>query len=148
MAGIFYETKEVVNRAPVNLTVTFDGQSKTLTPGRNIIPAKTVPYAQNQNPIMGSQNPNDPSIHGARYLITVVGEDLPENLEPLTDEEWQAHLGQPQRINAQEAFEERYGNDKHARLVSQNKGKKVPAGSAYEAGATIKTKNEITVSNG
>lgn len=142
--GIFYEQVEVINRAPIDLTVTFDGQQKTLKPGKNIIPAKVVPYAQNQNPIMGSQDPNNPTIHGARYLISVVGEDLPENLEPLTEEEWQAHLGEPQRINSRQAFEEQYANDPKAKLVVRGKRGGVPAKSAYEAGAGYGSKESNT----
>src|SRR5690349_8881375 len=136
--GIFHEQVEVINRAPINLTVTFDGQQKTLKPGKNMLPRLVVPYAQNQNPIMGSQDPNNPTIVGAKYLISVVGEDLPENLEPLTAEEWADHLGQPQRINSQQAFEEQYANDPKAKLVLRGKKGGVPAKSAYEAGGATK----------
>ena len=69
--GIFYEMCELVNRAPVNLQVMFDGQVKTLTPGKNIVPKAVVMFAKNQNPIMGSGSPHDPSVHGCRYLVGV-----------------------------------------------------------------------------
>ena len=136
--GIFYEHQEIINRAPVNLTVTFDGQCKTITPGKNAIPRVSVPYAKNQNPIMGSQDPNNPNIVGAKYLIGVPGEDLPQDCEPLTEEEWADHLDQPQRINAQAAFEEKYGGDPKARLVRQGKGRRTTANSMYEAGGAVK----------
>lgn len=136
--GIFYETQQVINRAPVNLTVTFDGQCKTLVPGVNHIPALTIPYAKNQNPIMGSADPHNPHISGARYLIGVPGEDLPEDLQPLTEGEWAAHLGSPARDNVQQTFEEQYGSDPKAKLVILGKGRKTAASSRYEAGGNAK----------
>jgi hypothetical protein len=136
--GVFYETVPVINRTPIDLTVTFDGQCKTLKPGTNAIPAMTVPYAKNQNPVMGSQDPNNPHISGARYLIGVPGEDLPADCEPLTEAEWAAHLGEPTRENSQQAFEEKYGGDPRAKLVVHGKGRKTVAQSRYEAGGNVK----------
>lgn len=134
--GIFFEQVTLINRAPVNLTVTFDGQEKTLVPGENLVPAVVVPFAKNQNPIMGSQDPNNPHMSGARYLVGVKNSDEPgEETEPLTAEEWQAHLGRPCRTDEQEAFNERYGNDPKARMVVHGKGRKTPANSRSEAGA-------------
>jgi hypothetical protein len=136
--GVFYEMQEIINRAPVDLTVTFDGQCKTIKPGRTMIPKITIPYAKNQNPIMGTQDPNNPTIYGCRFLIGVPGEDLPEDLEPLTPEEWADHLGQPQRIDSKAAFEENYGGDPKAKLVVRGKGQKLPARNSYEAGGAGK----------
>lgn len=136
--GIFYEHTVVINRAPIDITVTFDGQCKTLKPGANSIPSKTIPYAKNQNPIMGTQDPNNPTIWGGRYLIGVPGEDLPEDCEPLSEEAWQNHLGQPQRIDSEAAFQERYGGDPRAKQVVHGKGKKTTASSKYEAGVGVK----------
>jgi len=133
--GVFYQLVEVINRAPVDITITFDGQCKTLTPGKNYIPAMTIQYGKNQNPIMGSQDPHNPHISGAKYLIGVPGEDLPEDCEPLTPEEWAAHLGEPARDNTQQSFEENYGNDPKAKLVVRGKGRRSTANSRYEAGA-------------
>ena len=130
--GIFYEQVELVNRTPVNLSVRFDGQEKTLKPGTNMVPAVVVPYAKNQNPIMGSQNPNDPTIHGARYLVGVATEGDP--VEPLTKEEWETHLNRPCRMDEQALFQERYGNDPKARLVRHGKGRRTAATSLYDAG--------------
>jgi len=138
--GIFYEHVTLVNRAPVSLTVMFDGQEKTLAPGDNSVPEMIVGFAKNQNPIMGTQDPNNPHISGSRYLVGVkVADGTPfygDEIEPLTAEEWAEHLGRPCRTDEQEAFNERYGNDPKARLVVQGKGRKSTANSRYEAGGT------------
>jgi hypothetical protein len=122
--GIFHQQVILINRAPVNLTVTFDGQAKTLTPGENTVPAIVVDY------------PNNPHISGGRYLVGVKDSDEPgEETEPLTDEEWATHLGRPCRIDEQEAFNEKYGGDPKARLVVHGKGRRSTANSRTEAGA-------------
>ncbi len=133
--GIFFEQVTLINRAPVNLTVMFDGQCKTLTPGENIVPRVVVEFAKNQNPIMGSANPNDPSIDGGQYLVGIKDGPPGEQTEPLTPEEWEAHLGRPCRIDEEEAFRERYGADPKARMVVHGKGRKTTANSRNEAGA-------------
>ena len=132
--GIFHEMVALVNRAPVNLTVMFDGQCKTLTPGVNYVPACVVMFAKNQNPIMGSGSTHDPTVAGCRYLVGV--KEQGDDVEPLTEEEWQEHLERPSREDEQESFIEKYGNDPKARLVTLNKGRKSTARSAYEAGAS------------
>lgn len=132
--GIFHEHVVLVNRTPENLTVTFDGQAKTLVPGENSVPAVVVDYAKNQNPIMGSADPNNPHISGGRYLVGVKGA-YGEETEMLTPEEWQAHLGRPCRLNEEEAFQERYGSDPKAKMVTYGKGRKSTASSRTEAGA-------------
>lgn len=132
--GIFHEMCVLVNRAPVNLTVMFDGQCKTLTPGKNYVPKCVVMFAKNQNPIMGSASPHDPTLAGCRYLVGVAEEG--DDVEPLTPEEWEEHLNRPSREDEQESFREKYGNDPKARLVTLNKGRKSTARSAYEAGAS------------
>lgn len=134
--GIFYETAPCLNRTPVDLTVTFDGQSKTLPAGKiTHIPKVAIQFAKNQNPVMGSQDPNNPHITGGRYLVSDLNdEDMPDNEHaPMTAEEWEAHLGQPQRINAQEAFEEKYGGDPKAKLITRGKKGKVAATSRSDA---------------
>lgn len=130
--GIFHEQVVLINRAPVKLTVTFDGQEKTLVPGENMVPAVVVDFAKNQNPIMGSADPNNPHISGGRYLVGV--KDVDETT-PLTPEEWDAHLGRPCRINEEEAFQERYGGDPKARMVIHGKGRRTTANSRSEAGS-------------
>lgn len=130
--GIFYEQTILVNRSPVDLTVTFDGQAKTLKPGDNVVPKAVVEFAKNQNPIMGSQDPNNPHISGASYLV---GEkDSADDVSILTPEAWQAHLGRPCRIDEEAAFAERYGGDPKAKMVVHGKGRKSTANSRYEAG--------------
>lgn len=128
--GLFQEMQQVVNRAPVDITVTFDGQQITLSPGEHTLPKIAVPNGKNQNPVMGSADPNNPHISGADYLLGVVGED---NCTPLTKEEWATHLDKPCRVNEQEAFQERYGSDPKARLIVMGKGKKAAATSRAEA---------------
>lgn len=134
--GIFIETVEVTNRAPIDLTVTFDGQCKTLTPGKNAIPRMTVEFAKNQNPIMGSGDPQNPHISGTRYLVGVAANG--DNVTPLTQAEWEDHLGRPSRTNEEEAFRERYGSDPKARQIVLGKGKPTAANSRYEAGGSPK----------
>lgn len=138
--GIFFESVNLVNRAPVALTVTFDGQAKTLKVGDNVgIPAMVVEYAKNQNPIMGTQDPNNPHMSGARYLVGVKLDDgtpvYGDEIEPLTEAEWAAHMGRPCRTDEQEAFNERYGGDPQAKLVVHGKGRRSTATSRTDAGA-------------
>ena len=70
--GIFYEQTEVINRTSKKLNVRFDGQDMTIEPNydsegnflidvHNVIPTVAVQYAKNQNVLMGSEDPLDPS---------------------------------------------------------------------------------------
>jgi hypothetical protein len=138
MNGIFAEQVELVNRAPVDISVQFDGQSKVLVPGVNIVPKIVVPYAKNQNPIMGTQDPYNPHISGCQYLVgvKVPSGKQKDPIEPLTDAEWADHLGKPCREDVQQLFEDRYGTDFKAKLVTLNKGKKTTARSRHDAGAS------------
>ena len=131
--GIFFEQVELFNRAPIDLTVQFDGQCKTLIPGSNAVPRIVVDYAKNQNPIMGTQDPNNPHISGCRYLVGIVGKD---DCTPLTKKEWENHLQRPCREDEQQWFEDRYGNDPKAKLVVRGKGRKTAASSRYDAGSS------------
>lgn len=101
--GVFQDMVEIVNRAPVNLSVQFDGQSHTLTPGRNFIPRVTLPYAKNQNPLKGSADLDNPTATGLEFLIGIVG--TRDNCEPLTDEEWAAHNASPSRFNTDDILD-------------------------------------------
>ena len=139
--GIFHEQVELVNRAPIDLTVQFDGQCKTLAPGKNIVPAIVVPYAKNQNPIMGSQDPYNPHIDGCRYLVGIVGRD---ECEPLTKKEWEAHLDRPCREDEQRWFADKYGSDAKAKLITHGKGRKTTATSRYDAGSAPKGLSEFS----
>ena len=132
--GIFLEQVELFNRAPIELSVMFDGQCKVLRVGRNTIPGIAVQYAKNQNPIMGSQDPYNPHISGAKYLVGVVGSK--DNCTPLTGEEWEAHCGAPCREDVQRVFNDRYGSDPKAKLITMGKGRTSTANSRYDAGSS------------
>ncbi len=134
--GIFHSEIDIVNIAPIALTVRFDGQDKNVPPGASKLPLIVVEHAKNQNPIMGSEDPYNPHISGARYLIGVVGSD--DRIEPLTEEEWEAHLDNPTRINSQQLFEDKYSGDPKARLVLHGKGRKSTAASRAEVGGAPK----------
>lgn len=70
--GIFHEQVEVINRDFVQRSLVYDGQRVYLAPNynekgellkgvTNFIPKICVPYALNQNVVMGSEDPIDPS---------------------------------------------------------------------------------------
>jgi len=130
--GTFQEQVILVNRAPIDLNVCFDGQNKTLTPGDNIVPGVTVQYAKNQNHIMGSRNPYDPNIDGGRYLVGVKG--TKDDCTPLSPEEWAHHLDQPCADNMDEMLAGQHGADPKAKYKAFGKGRKTTAASRYEAG--------------
>ena len=130
--GIFQKLVKCYNRAPVELTVTFDGQRLKVPPGEFECPAIAIDYGKNQNPIMGSADPYNPHISGGKYLIGIVGED---DCEPLTQEEWEEHLRRPCREDERVWFADRYGSDPRAKQVLMGKGRKTTASSRYEAGA-------------
>lgn len=133
--GIFYQMADVVNRAPVAINVRFDGQDIALTPGINRIPKVAIQYAKNQNPIMGSQDPENPHISGGQFLIGVVGSR--DNCTPLTEEEWATHCAKPCRMDTDLLFEERYGNDPKAKMIVRGKPSGGFARSRTEAGRDI-----------
>lgn len=135
--GIFLEQVQLFNRAPITLTVQFDGQCKSLEPGITLVPGIVVQYAKNQNPVMGTQDPYNPNISGAQYLVGVVGSK--DNCEPLTAEEWADHLQQPCRENVQQWFADKYGSDPKAKLVTRGRGKATTATSRYDAGSSLNT---------
>lgn len=130
--SVFQTFTKVFNRAPEACTVTFDGQQYTIEPGHDRLPDVTVLYAKNQNPIMGSQDPNNPHVSGGRYLI--VTEDEEGYGVPMTAEEWAVHLSKPSRLDMDAIFEEKYARDPGARMVILGRGKKSTASSRYEAG--------------
>lgn len=107
--GIFYETVDVFNRVPWPLTVRFDGQEKTLQPGRNTIPIISLYHALNQNPIMGSQDADNPNVTGAEYLIGIIGKENKYPCTPLSDEELVFQKNNPSRYNYKDLIEPRLG---------------------------------------
>src|SRR3954471_21954137 len=121
--GIFFEQATVVNRAPVPLTVRFDGQETVIPPGESPLPVVSINYAKNQNPIMGSQDPLNPSLSGARYLIGVKG--TRDNCKPLTKEEWTAHCEAASRMDLAELFEDVLLPKEHIEV--RGKGRKTQA---------------------
>jgi hypothetical protein len=127
--GVFQDMVPVVNRAPVALTVTFDGQTTTIKPGPGFLPSLTINYAKNQNPIMGSVDPNNPSISGGEYLIGVVGRD---NCEIMTADEWNVHCDAISRVDLKVLMEDELGPGE--RVEVRGKGRKTQARNAFEAG--------------
>ena len=117
--GIFQDMVQVFNRAPEPITVRFDGQQIQIPPGASSIPAVVVPYAKNQNPVMGTQDYNNPGLSGAKYLIGVMNRK--DNCAPLTADEWAAHKGQPCRINTDEMFADMLDSKERVRLVGKRK---------------------------
>lgn len=131
--AVFQTLVPVYNRAPVALSIRFDGQDYTMQPGHDQIPEITTMYAKNQNPIFGTADLNNPHVSGARYLIVEPGEDGYGT--PLTEDEWNTHLGKPCRYDIEADFQEKYGNDPKARLVQLGpKGRSSTARSRFEAG--------------
>lgn len=122
--NVFPEIVILINRAPVPLTVRFDGEEKTLYPGENSVPRIVVPYAKAQNPVMGSEDFSDPT--GYKYLVALKGSKK-DPQEPLTQEEWAAHLEAPQRLNRSQIQDER--GDPKSREVVRGKKKQ----SSFEA---------------
>ena len=70
--GIFFEQIEYVNRDCIERSITFDGQRVRVLPNydangnflpdvHNFAPKICAPYALNQNAVMGSEDPQDPS---------------------------------------------------------------------------------------
>ena len=126
--GIFQDLVVLVNRAPVPLSVRFDGQETTILPGENNIPRVCISNAKNQNPIMGSQQPYIPHMSGAKYLVGVKG--TKDDCTPLTKAEWLAHLGNPSRYDVDALFD---GQLKQGEKVVVKKRKI----SAHEAKETV-----------
>lgn len=79
------QTVTLVNRTRGILLCTFDGEQITIEPGENPgFPAVAVPYAKEQNPIMGTQDPLRPSVR--KYLVGVKpakGVDSRDDISPI-----------------------------------------------------------------
>ena len=129
--GIFYDQVTVINLAPISLAVTFDGQTTRVPPGESTLPKVVLPYAKNQNVIMGSHDADNPNISGALYLISVKGSKK-DRQDPLTKEEWQTHLDAPSRINTDQFFEDRLAPNE--KVITRGKGRKLQARSLFDAG--------------
>ena len=140
--GIFHELVTVINLAPVPLSVTFDGQQSTIPVGESALPKIAIPYAKNQNPVMGSADPNNPSLSGAQYLISVKGSKR-DRQTVLNPDEWAAHLDAPCRLNQDDFFEDRLVPGE--RVVVRGKGRKVQARSLFDAGVKERMSPDDTV---
>ena len=132
--GIFHDTTTVINLAPVPLRVTFDGQSTDIPPGESQLPKVTVGYAKNQNPVPGSADMDNPTISGARYLISVKGNPK-DRQTPFTEDEWAIMQGKPSRFDTDAFFEERLGPKEH--VITRGRGRKVQAKSSFDAGVRV-----------
>jgi hypothetical protein len=134
--GIFHDMVEVVVRTPWPLTVRFDGQETTLNPGKNLIPRLTLTHAMNQNPIMGTADPDNPSITGAEYLIGVTEKAHKYPCEPLTKDELDTLKNKPSRFNYEELMAPTMG--KKDKIVLRGR-KTVSQFEAKEAGSLLST---------
>lgn len=128
--GIFQNMVMVKNLAPIPLRVTFDGQTTEIPPGVSPLPRVTVPYAMNQNPIMGTHDADNPNISGGKYLVVAVGSKY--DRDPLSKEEWEEHCNRPCRIDEQEFFANRLVSGE--RVVRRGNGKKVQAKGRFDEG--------------
>lgn len=86
--GVLKDSITLVNRTSRNLNVRYDGEDITLPPGENPgFPLVAVPYAKNQNPLMGSKHPINP-----RKFISLVGikaakgQRQVDDISPIDDE--------------------------------------------------------------
>jgi hypothetical protein len=132
--GIFHDNVTVINLAPIALNVTFDGQTLRIPPGESVLPKVTVAYAKNQNPVPGSADMDNPTISGARYLISIKGHPK-ERQEPFTQAEWGEMQGKASRFDTDAFFEDRLGPKEHA--IVRGKGRKVQAKSSFDAGVRV-----------
>lgn len=101
--GVFQDLVQVFNRAPIAISVKFDGQEHTMQPGVNLIPRVTLTYAKNQNPLKGSADLDNPTASGVEFLIGIVGGK--DNCDPLTEDEWAAHVAAPSRFNTEDIMD-------------------------------------------
>lgn len=129
--NFFGDTVTIVNRAPWPINVRWDGRDVVLQPGETPgFPRLAVPYAKNQNPLMGSEDPHDPTKF--QYLVGVRGVKR-DICDPLTDEEILQHTTSPQRLNRALMQEER--GDSKAREVVRGKKQPPTFQARYDFGA-------------
>jgi hypothetical protein len=140
--GIFLKRLKVFNRAPIALSVMFDGQRDDIPQGFYEIPEPAVWKAQNQNPIMGTGDPYNPGALGTKYLIVMEGDE--GYGVPLTKEEWETHCKRPCREDETVWFKERYGDDKNAKLLTRGSRTSVAARNRLEAGGVERGLAEFT----
>lgn len=105
--AIFGETVNLVNRTKKLLNARFDGRDEAIFPGENPgFPKVAVTYAKRQNPLMGSEDPQNPTLSGCEYLVGVkvkTGEQQVDDITPLEQNE-----EAPQRFNRDTLHEKGY----------------------------------------
>ena len=119
--GIFQQMLKVYNRAPWPISIRFDGQDMVLKPGVNEIPEQVLPNALNQHPLMGSQDPDNPHVTGAEYLIGIIGKEKKYPCDPLTPEQIEQQTNNPSRWDYMPMFDGQLGKQDK---VEVRKGKK------------------------
>jgi hypothetical protein len=145
--GIFYEQVEVVNRTATPKMVTFDGQRIYLDPNYdevgdriegvvNMIPVQCVPYALNQNVIMGSEEVLDPSAFQSMVGVVFKGKESKRSKK----KSWhdctffdEAGVTEITRVPQEQIMEE-YVADPKAQIVTR--GKKIPPSQNAALGVT------------
>lgn len=140
--GIFLKRLRIFNRAPIPLSVMFDGQREDLPPGQSELPEAAVWKAQNQNPIMGTGDPYNPGANGTKYLIVMEGEE--GFGVPLTKLEWETHCKRPCREDETIWFQEKYGDDPKAKLIQRGSRQSVAARNRAEVAEIPKGNAEFT----
>lgn len=127
--GVFFEMCEVVNRTSKPLNARFDGQDMTLEPNydsdgkllldvHNMLPTVAVQYAKNQNVLMGSEDPTEPS----NYEV-LVGIKVKKGQTQKDDISYCEQSEEPTPVKLDE-----YLDDPNLRI--QKSGRKVRAGDA------------------
>lgn len=135
--GIFYEQVEVVNRTATPKMVTFDGQRIVLEPNYdafgeriegvvNMIPSQTVPYALNQNVILGTEAVLDPSSFRSYIGVVYKGKETKKSAK----KSWhdcsfcdETGVTEITRVAQQDILEELVADP---RATLTRRGKKVP----------------------
>jgi hypothetical protein len=105
--GIFQDTVELINRTSKPLNVRFDGQDMVLQPNysatgerlkgvKNMVPKIVVPFAKNQNVLMGSEDAIDPS--DFKFLVAVKGSK--------DSDSYQEQSGAPARVSLESMLDD------------------------------------------
>lgn len=105
--GVFKDSVVLVNRTSRVLNVRYDGEDISIQPGENPgFPRVAAPYARNQNPLMGSKHPVNPT----RFISLVGVKGTKDDCTPIPDSVMEAadkklevidrsgeYYGEPQR---------------------------------------------------
>lgn len=143
--GVFLKRIKIFNRAPVELSVMFDGQREPIPAGASEMVDIAVWKAQNQNPVMGTGDPYNPGAAGTKYLI--VTEEDEAFGQSLTKEEWEAHCKRPCREDEQIWFQEKYGDDPKSKIITRGSRQSVAARNRQDAFGTPRTHNPVEFTN-